>query len=114
MVSELITDTTGETNASGLSVGSDEYSKPGFRILISSTLLIVVESGNNVAFFPWVDATLTKEGKLSYPTPPKSIFTLSIGPFALGDLVEYFNTLVSACVCDNFSGTFGIDILKLV
>ena len=27
MVSELITDTTGETNASGLSVGSDEYSK---------------------------------------------------------------------------------------
>ena len=37
-----------------------------------------------------------------------------MGPFALGDFVEYFNTLVSADVYDNFSGTFGIDILKLV
>ena len=78
-----------------MSVGSDEYSKPGFRILISSTLLIVVESGNNVAFIPWVDATLTKEGKLSYPTPPKSIFTVFTAPLALGDFVEYLRTLVS-------------------
>ena len=40
IVSELIIEITGETNASGLSVGSDEYSKPGFKILISSTLFI--------------------------------------------------------------------------
>ena len=65
MVSASIIEITGETNASGFSVGSDEYSKPGFKILISSTLFIFVESGSKVAFVPCVDATLTKEGKLS-------------------------------------------------
>ena len=56
---------TGETKASGFNVGSEEYSKPGFNILTSSTLLIVVESGNRVAFVPCVEAMLTKDGKLS-------------------------------------------------
>ena len=95
MVFELITVMTGETNASGFKVGSDEYSKPGFSILTSSTLFIVVESGSRVAFTPWVDAMLTNDGKLSYPTPPKSIFTVFTAPLALGDFVEYLRTLVS-------------------
>ena len=56
---------TGEINASGFNVGSEEYSKPGFNILTSSTLLIVVESGNNVPLIPWVDAILTNDGRLS-------------------------------------------------
>ena len=95
IVFELIIEITGETNASGFKVGSEEYSKPGFNILTSSSLLMVFEFGNKVAFVPWVDATLTKEGKLSYPTPPKSIPTWSIGPLALDDLVVYLKTLVS-------------------
>ena len=61
-----------------------------------------------------MDATLTKDGKLSYPNPPKSILTLSIGPFVLCDFVEYFKTLVSVEAYDNFSGTSGRAILKLV
>ena len=68
---------TGDTNASGFNVLSDEYSNPGFNILTSSSLLIVVESGNKLA----------NEGKLLYPTPPKLIFTSLIEPLALVDLV---------------------------
>ena len=91
----MIIEITGETNASGFNVGSEEYSKPGFNILTSSSLLIVFEFGNKVAFIPPVDATLTNDGRSSYPTPPKSILTSFIAPLALGDFVEYFNTLVS-------------------
>ena len=86
---------TGETNASGFKVGSDEYSKPGLSILTLSNLLIVFESGNKVALVPWVDAILTNEGRSSYPTPPKLIWTESIAPLALGDFVEYLRTDVS-------------------
>ena len=114
MVLEFMIDKTGETNASGFSVGSEEYSKPGFKILTSSTLLIVVESGNRDAFVPSVEAMLTNDGKLSYPTPPKLIFTLLIDPFALGDLVEYLSKLVSLEVYESFSGTCFSEILKVV
>ena len=79
---------TGETKASGFNVLSDEYSKPGFSILTSSSLLIVVESGSRLAFVPWVEAILTNVGKLSYPTPPKLILISLIAPLALVDLVE--------------------------
>ena len=51
MVFELITVMTGETNASGFKVGSDEYSKPGFSILTSSTLFIVVNPTTNKVSF---------------------------------------------------------------
>ena len=78
---------TGDTNASGFNVLSDEYSNPGFNILTSSSLLIVVESGSKLAFVPWVEAILTNDGKLLYPTPPKLIFTSLIEPLALVDLV---------------------------
>ena len=79
---------TGETKASGFNVLSDEYSKPGFSILTSSSLLIVEESANKLAFVPWVEAILTNVGKFSYPTPPKLILTLLTAPLALVDLVE--------------------------
>ena len=49
---------------------SEEYSKPGFNILILLMRFIVVESGTKLAFTPWVDAILTKDGKLFYPIPP--------------------------------------------
>ena len=114
MVFEFIMEITGETNASGLRVGSEEYSKPGFSILTSSSLLIVVESGSKVALVPWVDAILTNDGKSSYPTPPKLRLTLSTGPFALIDFVEYFNVLVSVDPYDNFSGISGIEMLNVV
>ena len=74
---------------------SDEYSKPGFNILTSLTRLIVFESGNKLAFVPCVDAMLTNEGKLLYPTPSKLITTLSIAPDAFGDSVVYFK---NACL----------------
>ena len=79
---------TGETKDSGFNVLSDEYSKPGFSILTSSSLLIVEESANKLAFVPWVEAILTNVGKLSYPTPPKLILISLIAPLALVDLVE--------------------------
>ena len=63
-------DIIGATKASGLRVLSDEYSKPGFKILTLLLRFIVVESGNKVAFVPCVDAILTKDGKLLYPIPP--------------------------------------------
>ena len=63
-------DIIGATKASGLRVLSDEYSKPGFKILTLLIRFIVVESGNKVAFVPCVDAILTKDGKLLYPIPP--------------------------------------------
>ena len=63
-------DIIGDTKASGLSVLSEEYSKPGFKILTLLIRFIVVESGNKVAFVPCVDAILTKDGKLLYPIPP--------------------------------------------
>ena len=85
---EFIIDITGDTNASGLNVLSDEYSNPGFNILTLLTLLIVFESGSKLAFTPWVDAMLTKDGKLLYPTPPKFILTLLIGPDASGAFVK--------------------------
>ena len=88
IVFELMIEITGETKASGFNVLSDEYSKPGFSILTSSSLLIVVESGSRLAFVPWVEAILTNVGKLSYPTPPKLILILLIAPLALVDLVE--------------------------
>ena len=88
IVFELIIEITGETKASGFNVLSDEYSKPGFNILTSSTLLIVLESGNKLAFVPWVEAMLTNDGKLLYPTPPKLILTSLIEPLAFKDFVE--------------------------
>ena len=63
-------DIIGATKASGLRVLSEEYSKPGFKILTLLIRFIVVESGNKVAFVPCVDAILTKDGKLLYPIPP--------------------------------------------
>jgi len=57
---------------------------------------------------------LTKDGKLLYPIPPKSIPTLSIDPLALLDLVTYFRTLVSVDAYDVLSGTSVNEILKLV
>ena len=63
-------DIIGATKASGLRVLSDEYSKPGFKILTLLIRFMVVESGNKVAFVPCVDAILTKDGKLLYPIPP--------------------------------------------
>ena len=59
-----------DIKASGLRVLSEEYSKPGFNILTLLMRLIVVESGIKLAFTPWVDAILTKDGKLLYPIPP--------------------------------------------
>ena len=53
---------TGDTNASGFKVLSDEYSNPGFNILTSLILLIVFESGSKLALIPCVDAILTNEG----------------------------------------------------
>ena len=73
-----------------------------------------MESGSKVALVPWVDATLTNAGKSSYPTPPKSRLTVSIGPFALSDFVEYFNVLVSVDAYDNFSGISATEILNVV
>ena len=110
----MIIEITGETNASGFNVGSEEYSKPGFNILTSSSLLIVSEFGNKVALVPPVDAMLTNDGRSSYPIPPKSILTLSIAPLALGDFVVYFNVLTVNGEYDNLSGTSGIEMLKLV
>ena len=54
----------GDTNASGTKVLSDEYSKPGFNILVLLILLIVLEFGKSTPLTPWVDAILTKFGKL--------------------------------------------------
>ena len=84
----------GDIKASGFNVLSDEYSKPGFNILTLSSLLIVVESGNKLAFIPCVEAILTNVGRFSYPLPPKLIFTSLIPPVALSALVEYFKILV--------------------
>ena len=57
---------------------------------------------------------LTNDGKSSYPTPAKSILISLIEPLALDDFVEYLKEDVSDDVYDNFSGTSGIEILKLV
>ena len=62
ILSELIKETTGETNASGRKVLSDEYSNPGSMIRTSSILLIFLEVGNILAFNPCVDAMLTNVG----------------------------------------------------
>ena len=67
---EFITEIIGDTNASGLRVLSDEYSKPGFNILTLLILLIFVESGIKLALIPCVEAILTNVGKLLYPIPP--------------------------------------------
>ena len=82
MVFELIIEIIGETKASGLRVLSAEYSNPGFNILTPLILFMVFESGNKLAFTPCVDAILTNDGSSLYPTPPKFMATLSIGPFA--------------------------------
>ena len=86
---------TGDTNASGFKVLSDEYSKPGFKILTLLILFIVFESGNKLALTPWVDPILTNEGNFLYPTPPKFILILSMGPFADFDWVVYLKISVS-------------------
>ena len=52
IVSELIKDATGDTNASGLKVLSDEYSNPGSIILTLSILLIFLDCGKILALSP--------------------------------------------------------------
>jgi len=65
-----ITEITGGTNASGVNVGSEEYSYPVSRILTSSILLIFLDWGKILAFVPCVDAILTNDGNFLYPAPP--------------------------------------------
>ena len=45
-------DIIGATKASGLRVLSDEYSKPGFYILVLLILLIVLEFGKSTPLTP--------------------------------------------------------------
>ena len=94
IVSELIKDATGDTNASGLKVLSDEYSNPGSIILTLSILLIFLDCGKILALSPWVEAILTKVGSFLYPNPPNVIWNLSTPPLAVVEFVEYSNTSV--------------------
>ena len=49
-------------NASGCNVGSDEYSKPSFMILVFLTLPIVWDFGKTFTSLIVVVPTLTKDG----------------------------------------------------
>ena len=71
----FIKETLGGTNASGLRVLSEEYSKPGSIILTLPILLIFLDIVNISAFIPCVDAILTNCGNWLYPNPPKYIST---------------------------------------
>ena len=62
IVYEFIKETLGGTNASGLRVLSEEYSKPGSIILTLPILLIFLDTGKISAFIPCVDPILTKCG----------------------------------------------------
>ena len=95
ILSEFFVLITGDNFAIGVKVLSDAYSNPIFKISVFSILLLVVDDGNNLAFIPWVEATLTNFGKDLYPEPPDIKLTLLIAPLSFLDVVVYFNTLVS-------------------
>ena len=93
--SEFFVLTTGDNLAIGLKVLSDAYSNPIFKISVFSILLLVVDDGNNLAFIPWVEATLTNFGKDLYPDPPDTNLTWLIAPVSVFDVVSYSKIFVS-------------------
>ena len=99
IVLEFLTVINGDICAFGCNVLSDEYSNPSLRILTSLTCPIVVDVG---IIFGTINASVaivepapTKIGTSLYPLPPEIILILSINPFAVLDVVEYFNELHS-------------------
>ena len=94
ILSEFFILITGDNCAIGVKVLSDAYSNPIFKISVFSILLLVVDDGNNLAFIPWVEATLTNFGKDLYPEPPDIKLILLIAPLSVFDVVVYFNKLV--------------------
>ena len=114
IVYEFIKETLGGTNASGLRVLSEEYSKPGSIILTLPILLIFLDTGKISAFIPCVDPILTKCGNWLYPNPPKFNLRLSTPPISVGEVVVYFKFSVSVCVYESTSGTSGNETLNVV
>ena len=110
----FIKETLGGTNASGLRVLSEEYSKPGSIILTLPILLIFLDIGRISALIPCVDAILTNCGNWLYPNPPKFILRLSTPPISVGEVVVYFKFSVSVWVYESTSGTPLNDTLNVV
>ena len=84
---------TGHRLAIGRKVLSDGYSNPTFNISTFLILLLLEDSGNILAFIPWVEAILTNFGMDTYPRPPETNLTSFTDPLAVFDVVEYFNWL---------------------
>ena len=79
---------------SGLSVGSEAYSKPWLIILTLLILFAVLDFGDILALIPFVEVIPVNLGNFLYSIPPKDIDILSIPPVAVLDTVVYLSVFV--------------------
>ena len=79
---------------SGLSVGSEAYSKPWLIILTLLILFAVLDFGDILALIPFVEVIPVNLGNFLYSIPPKDIDILSIPPVAVLDKVVYLSVFV--------------------
>ena len=87
MTSEFIKVIVGDIRASGLSVLSEWYSKPGSRILTSLILLILSDKASIFALIPLTDVTLDIPGIFLYPSPDDVKLILPTPPDARDEFV---------------------------
>ena len=80
--------------ASGLSVLSEWYSKPGSNILTWLILLILSDKHNIFALIPFTDVILEIPGIFLYPRPADVNKIFPTPPLANGELVMYDNLSV--------------------
>ena len=84
----------GDIRTSGLSVGSEAYSKPWLIILTLLILFAVLDFGDMLALIPFVEVIPVNLGNFLYSIPPKDIDILSIPPVAVLDKVVYLSVFV--------------------
>ena len=84
----------GDIRASGLSVLSEWYSKPGSNILTWLILLILSDKHNTFALIPFVDVILDMPGIFLYPNPEDVNSIFPTPPLADVELVIYDNLSV--------------------
>ena len=110
--SEFINVTVGDILASGLSVLSEAYSKPGSKIRTLLILFILSDRQSIFASTPLPDVTLEIPGIFLYPNPPDAKLILPIPPETDKELVRYDILSISVLLYVNFSGAPFNDMLK--